>query len=142
MGFNNPNLSQTKRLRARPLSEYVILFLPIFKTSLISTHKTWGAKILRECSPPTTCQMSCVKCDMSHVMCHVSHVMCHLSRLFLGLIGVVYPWRFSYQQRLPCLVSNCTTTLQPEVKMDIPVTYTTTKAKNLKLTYIVFSISL
>ena len=36
--------------------------------------------MLRECSPPYTCHISCVTCHVSHVICHVSRVMCHMSR--------------------------------------------------------------
>ena len=36
--------------------------------------KSWGAEILKECSPPTICHMSRVICHVLHVMCHVSGV--------------------------------------------------------------------
>ena len=72
---------------------------------------------MRQCSPPTTCHMSCVKCHMSHVTCHVSHVMCHMScvtfHIFFLLLffcfslqsGEAYRWRVCYQRGLPRLVS-------------------------------------
>ena len=41
---------------------------------------------MRECSPPTTCHMSCVTRHVSHVMCHVSCVTCHMSHV-VKLIG-------------------------------------------------------
>ena len=37
-------------------------------------RKSCGAEILRVCSPPTMCNMSCVMFQVSHVMCQVSGV--------------------------------------------------------------------
>ena len=48
--------------------------------------KCWGAKILREYSPPTMCHMSCVTCHLSLVMCQVSGVTCQVSCFFLLLL--------------------------------------------------------
>ena len=36
----------------------MIIFLSIFKTLSFSNHKSKGAYIFRECSPPTMCHMS------------------------------------------------------------------------------------
>ena len=44
----------------------------IFTTLSIPNRKSSRADILRECSPPTMCHMSCVMCPNSCVMCHVS----------------------------------------------------------------------
>ena len=44
----------------------------IFMVLSIPNHKSWGAEILRECSPPTMCHMSRVICHMSGVRCQVS----------------------------------------------------------------------
>ena len=66
--------------------------------------------MLRECSAPTTCRMSCVTCHMSCVTFHVSHVTCHVScvtcflLLFFLQSGEAYWWRVCYQQGLPRLV--------------------------------------
>ena len=35
-----------------------------------------GIPLLRECSPPLTCHMSCVTRHVSRVMCHLSPVTC------------------------------------------------------------------
>ena len=63
---------------------------------------------MRECSPPTTCQMSHVTCHMSRVPCLVSHVMRHMSHFFsffsFRQSGEAYQWRVCYQWGLPCLV--------------------------------------
>ena len=63
---------------------------------------------MRECSPPTTCHMSCVTCHVSHVTCHMSHIMCHMSYFFFifffGQSGEAYQWRVCYQRGLPRLV--------------------------------------
>ena len=70
--------------------------------------------MLRECSPPTICHMSCVvchvscvictmshvTCHMSSVTCHMSHVMCHMSHFFSGEVvkliggGSVINWAY------------------------------------------------
>ena len=59
---------------------------------------------MRECSPSTTCHMSCVTCHMSCVMCHMSHVICQVPQLkknmvFLQKVGA-RRWRVCYQVRL------------------------------------------
>ena len=48
---------------------------------------------MRECSPPTTCHMTCVTCHMS----------CFLLLFFLQS-GEAYRWRVCYQRGLPRLV--------------------------------------
>ena len=58
-----------------------MLFYNIFNVLLIPNHKSWGAEILRECSPPTMCHMSHDTCHVSHVRCHVSGVTCHVSHV-------------------------------------------------------------
>ena len=64
--------------------------------------------MLRECSPPQTCHVSCVMCHMSRVMCHMSQVTCHMSffyfYFFFGQSGEAYWWRVCYQRGLPRLV--------------------------------------
>ena len=47
----------------------------IFKTLSIPNHKSWGADMKREFTPPL-----CVPCHMSYVTYHMSHVRCHLVR--------------------------------------------------------------
>ena len=63
--------------------------------------------LLRECSPPQTCHVSCVMCQVSRVTCHVSHVTCHMSHIlffFFGQSGEAYRWRVCFQRGLPRLV--------------------------------------
>ena len=67
----------------RWLSDLIILFLPIFKTSLLSRRET---EILRECSPTTTYHMSRVICHMSHVIGHMSCVLCHMSHVMSNFV--------------------------------------------------------
>ena len=55
----------------------------LFKDLSIPNHKSWGAEILRECSPPTMCHMSRVICHVSGVTCQVSGVTCHFCFLLL-----------------------------------------------------------
>ena len=50
-----------------------MLSFRIFKALSILNRKSWGAVILRECSPPTMCHMSHVMCQVSGVRCQVSH---------------------------------------------------------------------
>ena len=69
----------------------------IFKVLSIPNHKSWGAELLRECSPPTMCHMSRVICHVSCVRCQVSGVTCQVSDFFnfkflffykvVGLVG-------------------------------------------------------
>ena len=51
----------------------------VFKILLNPNRDSYRADILRECSPPTTCHMSCAMCHMSRVRCQVSGVTCHVS---------------------------------------------------------------
>ena len=53
----------------------------ISKTLYIPRRKSLGAELLRECSPPTMCQISHITCHLSHVMCHVSCVTRHVSHV-------------------------------------------------------------
>ena len=55
-----------KKMR-QTLHQYltVIIFFQTFKTSLHISGKSWGAEILRECSPATTCHMPCVRGKVS-----------------------------------------------------------------------------
>ena len=55
----------------------------IFKVLSIPNHKSWGAEILRECSPPTMCHMSRVICHVSGVTCQVSRVTCNFIIIIL-----------------------------------------------------------
>ena len=57
---------------------------------------------MRECSPSTTCYMSCVTCHVSHVTCHMACVTCHF--FFFRQSGESYRWRVCYQRGLPRLV--------------------------------------
>ena len=66
----------------------MILSFRIFKTLFFPNRKSWGAEILRECSPPP-----CVTCHVSHVTWHVSHDMCHMSH---------FTWHVSH---VMCLMS-------------------------------------
>ena len=54
---------QTPSLLIYWLSNWVTIFLHLFKRLLLPNRKCWGAEILKECSTPTSC--------------HISHVMCH-----------------------------------------------------------------
>ena len=79
-------------------------FPPNIQTSINPNHKSYGAEILRECSPPTLFHMSGVRCHMSSVTCHMSGVMarCHeLFFFFFGQSGEASRWRVCYQQGLP-----------------------------------------
>ena len=38
------------------------------------------SKILKECSPPQTCHVSCVTLHVSRVTCHLSRVTCQMSK--------------------------------------------------------------
>ena len=83
--------------------------LNIFKALWIPNHKSWGAEILRECSPPSTCHMSGVRCHVSYVRCHVSGVTCQVSCVtffyfFVWQSGEASRWRVCYQRGLPRLV--------------------------------------
>ena len=69
---------------------------------------------MRECSPPTTCHMSCFKCQVSHVRCHMSGVICWVSGVKCIFIFCIYfflqsggasRWRVFYQQGLSRLVN-------------------------------------
>ena len=70
-----------------------------------------GHKIVRECSPPSMCQMSHVTCHMSYITCHMSHVKFCVSLVkkniyillffFIQQCGGVSWWRVCYQQGLP-----------------------------------------
>ena len=73
----------------------MILLFRIFKTLSIPNSKSWGAKILRECSTPTMWHMSCVTCYVSRVTC------------FFGQSGGASRWSVCYQRGLPRLVSIC-----------------------------------
>ena len=60
----------------------VILCEYIFLTPSLPNHKSQGADVLREGSPPPTCHVSHVTCHLSHVNCHVSLVTCHVTHVF------------------------------------------------------------
>ena len=62
----------------------------IFKVLSIPNHKSWGAEILKECSPPTMCHMLCVKFHASHVTCQVSGVTCHVSSVIFSFSFLFY----------------------------------------------------
>ena len=78
--------------------------------------------MLRECSPHTMCQVSCVMCNLSPVTCQMSYVFSsfflsffirkQLIRFFLTLkikiaqSGGASWWRVSYQRGLHRLVIN------------------------------------
>ena len=85
--INRPGVAkavpQKSSLLIDSVSESLILFLQIFIISLITNSKSYGAEILRECSPPTTCHMSRVTCHVPLVMCHMSCVTCNFFLLFL-----------------------------------------------------------
>ena len=80
----------------------------IFKVLSIPNHKSWGAEILRECSPPTMCHMSRVICQVSGVSCQVSGVKCQVSGVIIFIFflqsGGACRWRACYQWGLPRLV--------------------------------------
>ena len=56
----------------------------IFKVLSIPNHKSWGAEMLRKCSPPTMCQMSRVIYHVSGVRCQVSGVRCDFFFIFIN----------------------------------------------------------
>ena len=69
----------------------------IFKVLSIQNHKSWGAELLRESSPPTMGHMS-------RVTCHVSLVPCQVEFLFVLFFGQRSRGSTCYQRGLPCLV--------------------------------------
>ena len=67
------------------LIHWLILLFRIFKTMSIPNRKSWGAEILRECSPPT---MLHVGCQVSGVRCKVSGVKSQIEFVWvMGLVG-------------------------------------------------------
>ena len=58
-------------------------FPPNLQDTFPPTPYELGTLMLRECSPPSICHMSCVTCHVSRVKCHLSHFDCHMSHLFL-----------------------------------------------------------
>ena len=69
----------------------------IFNTLHIPNCRSWAAEILRECSPPTMCHMSCVRCQVPGVKC-----------FFLFLFIFIFFWshqanrgKVCYQRGLP-----------------------------------------
>ena len=85
--LNRPGVAravfQTPLLFINSLTNWLILFLQIFKTSSLQIHMIYGSEIFRESSPPSMCQISHCKCHMSlaHVTCHMSHMACHMSHV-------------------------------------------------------------
>ena len=64
--------SSTNTFVIHQVIQSVILLFRIFKTLSIPNREIWRAKLLKECSPPTMCHMSCVTCEVSGVRCRVS----------------------------------------------------------------------
>ena len=87
-----------------PNSEWVSLFLQIYKKLSFPSRQSYGVEILRECSSPTPGCMSQVMCHLSHV---TSHVTCHMSQFFYFSSSVSWTnvetsqWKVCYQQSLP-----------------------------------------
>ena len=46
-------------------------FVQNLQDTVYPNQKSWGAEILRECSPPSMCHMSGVRCCVSGVKCHI-----------------------------------------------------------------------
>ena len=95
--FNIPNVVGAVLQTPPSFINSVILFLPIFKTLSFLNRKLQGADILRECSSPTTC-------NISHVTCHMSRVMCHVSQLVsfsFSFFSRTKWWRQSVEGLLP-----------------------------------------
>ena len=65
------------------LSHSIILCENILNNPSFRNRKSYGAKLLRESSPPPTCHVSGVKCHASHIMCHMSHVTYHMYFLLI-----------------------------------------------------------
>ena len=86
------------------LIHYVILLFLMFKTLSIPNCMSWGAEMLRECSPPTMCNISGVKSQVSCVTCQVSGVRCQFFFVFFLQSGGASLWSVCYQHGLPCLV--------------------------------------
>ena len=63
-----PCFAQPGGVRNKLIHSLSMLSFRIFKTLSIPNCKSWGAKILRECSPPTMCHMSCVTCHVYFFM--------------------------------------------------------------------------
>ena len=86
--FNRPGVAGA--VLQTPTSVWsFILFLPIFKTSLLQNRMSSGPEILRQKSPPSMCHMSHIPRHMSCVSCHVSYVMCHFFHFFYKLEKLV-----------------------------------------------------
>ena len=58
----------------------------------IQTVRPGELKLLRECSPPTMCAMSCVRCHISGLTCQVSHVRCIVCSLFCSFLFRIKWW--------------------------------------------------
>ena len=61
------------------------MILPLRPDLFHPNRTSYGAEILRECWPPTTCPMSHVTCHVSHAMCHVSHITYHMAHIMCQL---------------------------------------------------------
>ena len=73
----------------------------------LHSRRSLGLEILRECSPPSTCQISHVTCHASNVTCHVSCGLCSFCGC-LVLKPLINPkpaqkgtWIFSSSNSLP-----------------------------------------
>ena len=83
------------------LTDWLVIFLQIFRSSSIQNRKSKGAEILREGSSATTCHMSHVKCYMSCGTCQVWRVMCYLSCVTRHMSHVLW-----HQSCVTCRVSH------------------------------------
>ena len=91
-----------KHLRYSFVNILRALFLQTFITSLHPNRESQRAKILRECSPSTTCHMSGVRCQVSRVTC----LFFFFFFFFFGQKVGASRWRVCYQRGLPRLVFN------------------------------------
>ena len=64
----------------------MILSFRVFKTLSIANRMSWGAELLRACSPPTICHMSRVTCQLSHVRFQLSCVTYHMWQEWNGIL--------------------------------------------------------
>ena len=100
-----PYDSQTRCSQGCPTNTFVIdkesrwsFCSDIFKSPSLQKCMSLGLEILRECSPLSTCHMSCVMCHMSHVKYHRWYLFLFFQR------GEANQWRVCYQRGLTRLV--------------------------------------
>ena len=65
--FNRPGVVRAVLQTHLSFTELFVLSFRIFNSLSIPKCKSWGAEILRECSPPTMRQMPRIMCQLSSV---------------------------------------------------------------------------